>query len=282
MSFFVATLRKAVGRGKTNDTVVDTAPGENGEKKLEEQQKTEVISVSPRTRRGLFSRRNLPKKSLKEYELEKKLGEGTFAVVMSAKCKQTGGKVAVKALKNEPDLDFLRPGKHRSEGVTYGDVVDIFLGEIKCMESLGAHPNIVAAYSKGQHYIVMECAKVDLYNVRLAAGTALPLASARSLLSARALVFSSPKLTSCWCYQNLAQADPRGALVHSQEGVGAPGLEVREHSDLRGPHGKNLRLWTRAQGRERRQADGGRSRAGHAVVSRAGVVDGSQDIHQRD
>lgn len=138
-----------------------------------------------RTRRALVSSPvkkefGFAKVSQDGYHYSKKLGEGTFAVVLSARCKSTGNKVAVKLLKKAKDLDFLQPGERCSEGVTYDDVVDIFMGEIKCMERLGSHPNIVATYGKGSHFIVMESAKVDLYTIRHAAGTGLPLAMAKN------------------------------------------------------------------------------------------------------
>ena len=107
----------------------------------------------------------------RQYRFGKKLGEGTFSVVLSASCRNTEEKVAVKFLKSAAELEFLRKGQN----VTYKEVIEMFLREFETLTDIGSHPNILSIYSKGQWFMVMEPAKVDLYAVRQTSGNALPL-----------------------------------------------------------------------------------------------------------
>eukprot|EP00758_Cryptobia_borreli_P007773 Tbor_TRINITY_DN532_c0_g1::TRINITY_DN532_c0_g1_i1::g.23326::m.23326/K02088/CDK3; cyclin-dependent kinase 3 len=86
-----------------------------------------------------------------DYEIERKLGEGAYGVVFSARTRSTGAYVAIKKLR----LDGL------SEGIPATAIREITL-----LQNLDHHPNIVhllqVISKKGRLYLIFELMNLDL------------------------------------------------------------------------------------------------------------------------
>lgn len=119
----------------------------------------------------------LPKVQRREFEVSKKLGEGSFGQVLYARWMTTGQQVALKVLKEEEAF-----GNQLVEsGVLYEDIVACFEQEVSIMEYCGNHPNIVGLFAKGYdgRVLVMEHCRTDIYRIVKKSGTNLPIRSVR-------------------------------------------------------------------------------------------------------
>eukprot|EP00286_Rhodomonas_abbreviata_P027050 CAMPEP_0181300164 /NCGR_PEP_ID=MMETSP1101-20121128/6742_1 /TAXON_ID=46948 /ORGANISM="Rhodomonas abbreviata, Strain Caron Lab Isolate" /LENGTH=590 /DNA_ID=CAMNT_0023405379 /DNA_START=102 /DNA_END=1874 /DNA_ORIENTATION=- len=134
---------------------------------------TQKMIQRKRASAGVETSITLPKVQRKEFEVSKKLGEGSFGQVLLAKWTTTGETVALKVLKEEESF-----GNQLAEcGVLYEDVLSCFEQEIAIMEFCGAHPNIIGVHGKGYdgRVLVMDQAKTDIYRVVKKSGATLPL-----------------------------------------------------------------------------------------------------------
>jgi len=98
------------------------------------------------------------------WQVGPKIGEGSFAVVHRGRSLASNQTVAIKIVKTEDELGL---GSPSAGGVTYSDVLAAMKTEVKLMELIGQHPNVVPVLSRDENaqVYIMPAASTDLYKL---------------------------------------------------------------------------------------------------------------------
>ena len=98
------------------------------------------------------------------WQVGPKIGEGSFAVVHRGRNLATNQTVAIKIIKTEDELGLGNPS---AGGLAYLDVLAAMKTEVKLMEHIGQHPNVVQVLGRDEdaHVYIMPAASNDLYKL---------------------------------------------------------------------------------------------------------------------